>query len=146
MPFEPGASTAQFPALSIRQPWAELIVSGRKSIEVRTWATEYRGPLWIHTGQTENTELLQKFGLSDTFRGGFIGRVTLSALILFDRDRWDRWRERHLSEGPMPSMAHGWVLRDPIRLREPVRARGEVGLFKPSDDTTRTLEALLLKT
>ena len=32
-------------ALSIRQPWAELILQGRKTIELRTWKTSYRGLL-----------------------------------------------------------------------------------------------------
>ncbi len=35
-------------ALSIRQPWAELIVRGAKDVENRTWTTQYRGPLLIH--------------------------------------------------------------------------------------------------
>jgi hypothetical protein len=34
--------------ISIRQPWAELIVRGKKDIENRTWNTCYRGPLAIH--------------------------------------------------------------------------------------------------
>lgn len=34
-------------AISIRQPWASLIASGDKTIETRTWPTDYRGPLLI---------------------------------------------------------------------------------------------------
>ena len=34
-------------ALSIRQPWANLIAAGYKTIEVRTWSTKYRGSLLI---------------------------------------------------------------------------------------------------
>jgi hypothetical protein len=34
-------------ALSVRQPWASLIASGKKTIEVRSWRTHYRGPLLI---------------------------------------------------------------------------------------------------
>ena len=34
-------------ALSVRQPWADLIAAGRKTIETRTWATRYRGDLLI---------------------------------------------------------------------------------------------------
>jgi hypothetical protein len=37
-------------ALSIRQPWAALVVAGLKTVEVRTWNTRRRGPLWIHAG------------------------------------------------------------------------------------------------
>lgn len=34
-------------ALSVRQPWANLIASGEKTIETRTWATPHRGELLI---------------------------------------------------------------------------------------------------
>lgn len=38
-------------ALSIRQPWAWLIVNGYKSIENRTWNTRIRGTILIHAGK-----------------------------------------------------------------------------------------------
>ncbi len=34
-------------ALSVRQPWADLIASGKKTIEMRSRPTRYRGPLVI---------------------------------------------------------------------------------------------------
>ena len=34
--------------LTVRQPWAQAIASGRKRIEVRSWRTAWRGPLLIH--------------------------------------------------------------------------------------------------
>jgi hypothetical protein len=39
-------------ALSIRQQWAWLIVSGQKDIENQTWKTNYRGPLLIHAASS----------------------------------------------------------------------------------------------
>lgn len=41
-------------ALSIKQPWANLIASGDKTIETRLWATDYRGPLLIVSSKTPN--------------------------------------------------------------------------------------------
>lgn len=38
-------------ALSIRQPWAWLIVKGYKDIENRVWSTRYVGPLVIHASK-----------------------------------------------------------------------------------------------
>ncbi|HTV55212.1 MAG TPA: ASCH domain-containing protein, partial [Terriglobia bacterium] len=35
-------------ALSIRQPWAWLIVNGFKPIENRSWNTNFRGRILIH--------------------------------------------------------------------------------------------------
>ena len=43
-------------ALSIRQPWAYLIVNGYKDIENRSWPTSFRGEVLIHAanGMTKN--------------------------------------------------------------------------------------------
>lgn len=37
--------------LSVRQPWADLIVAGIKPFENRTWPCAHRGPLLIHAGK-----------------------------------------------------------------------------------------------
>lgn len=38
-------------ALGIRQPWAELILRGIKTIEVRTLPTNVRGPIYLYTSK-----------------------------------------------------------------------------------------------
>lgn len=38
-------------AITIKQPWASLIVEGIKDIENRTWKTNFRGRVLIHAGQ-----------------------------------------------------------------------------------------------
>jgi hypothetical protein len=38
-------------ALSVKQPWAALIVAGVKVVEVRTWGTRRRGRVLIHAGR-----------------------------------------------------------------------------------------------
>ncbi len=38
-------------ALSVKQPWAALILAGRKTVEVRTWPTRRRGRVLIHAGK-----------------------------------------------------------------------------------------------
>jgi hypothetical protein len=38
-------------ALGIRQPWAELILRGIKTIEVRSLTTRVRGPIYLYTSQ-----------------------------------------------------------------------------------------------
>lgn len=37
--------------LTVRQPWAHLIVSGRKTIEVRSWRTHFRGEFVVVAGR-----------------------------------------------------------------------------------------------
>src|SRR5579883_1868445 len=38
-------------ALSLKQPWAALLVHGRKTIEVRRWPTARRGRVLIHAAR-----------------------------------------------------------------------------------------------
>lgn len=38
-------------AITVWQPWASLLVSGRKRYETRSWATSYRGPIAIHAAK-----------------------------------------------------------------------------------------------
>ena len=42
-------------ALTIRQPYASLIATGAKTIETRSWSTQYRGPIAIHAGKSPRT-------------------------------------------------------------------------------------------
>jgi activating signal cointegrator 1 len=46
-------------AISLWQPWASAIALGAKTIETRSWATSYRGPLAIHAAKRcKKVELL----------------------------------------------------------------------------------------
>lgn len=41
-------------ALSVKQPWAELICLGIKDIENRTWKTNFRGRVYVHAPVAED--------------------------------------------------------------------------------------------
>jgi ASC-1-like (ASCH) protein len=44
--------------LSLRQPYAELIIAGRKTIEPRKWNTQFRGEFLVHAHLKEQTKKL----------------------------------------------------------------------------------------
>lgn len=39
-------------ALTIKEPWATLIIEGYKEYEFRSWKTNYRGKILIHAGKS----------------------------------------------------------------------------------------------
>ena len=43
-------------ALSVRQPWANLIADGVKTIETRTWNSNYRGDILILSSKSPKIE------------------------------------------------------------------------------------------
>lgn len=110
-------------ALTIRQPWASLIICGAKDVENRTWTTRYRGPLAVHAGHRfdQDLQVWQRriAATVDCFpRGAVIGVVDLIDVV---RDSRSRWAE--------PTSYH-WVLANP-RAIEPVPVRGRLGLWMP---------------
>jgi hypothetical protein len=70
-------------ALSVRQPWAALIVLGIKTIEIRRWPLAYRGQLLIHASsypdkREHGWQVVPPEGAClARLRGGVIGRVNI---------------------------------------------------------------------
>ena len=77
--------------LTVRQPWASLLVTGRKDIENRTWATHYRGPVYILAGKcTPDRQECDRLGIeaSELPCGGIIGRVILRGCVTASSSPW----------------------------------------------------------
>src|SRR3989344_3108725 len=57
-------------ALSLKQPFAELILQGKKVIELRKWNTRFRGEFLIHASKVSDVDAMKRFGfvLSDVAR------------------------------------------------------------------------------
>jgi hypothetical protein len=114
-------------AISIRQPWAWLIVNGYKDIENRPRRTHYRGPLLIHAGLSldsytdGNVEWLsKKYGVHIPWEldtGGIVGIVDVVDCVESHKSKW-------FNKGNF-----GWVLTNPRRLSfRP--CKGALGLFR----------------
>lgn len=72
-------------ALTISQPWANLIASGLKFVENRTWATSYRGPLAIHAGKGSQYLTPQQLALYPT--GCIVATCELVECVHIDKLR-----------------------------------------------------------
>lgn len=71
-------------ALSVRQPWAELILLGHKTIEVRSKATHLKERVYIYAGQSridteEETRIAAQYGINvdGLPRGVLVGTVEI---------------------------------------------------------------------
>lgn len=124
--------------LSIRQPWAWLIVNGHKPVENREWSTEYRGRFLVHAGQhlvqrdywRQCDEIKAQLGIEvphflELERGGIVGAATLVEIV---------------TEHPSPFFTgpHGWVLKD-ARPLPFVEFKGQLNWF----DVPRSLVSQL---
>lgn len=114
--------------LTVRQPWADLIASGRKRVEVRTWLTSYRGPIAIHAGQhIPPEEVLAPFDLDaeDLDYGCIVAVATLRDVVPFEAA--SHAYDACLAPDPRPG-SHAWLLEDVRELTEPIPYVGAQGL------------------
>lgn len=72
--------------ITIKQPFATLIVEGIKEYEFRTWRTNYRGEILIHAGKSVDKKAMKKFEhYGFTYpRGCIIGKAFLTDCIFID--------------------------------------------------------------
>ncbi|MCA9485800.1 MAG: ASCH domain-containing protein, partial [Nanoarchaeota archaeon] len=64
-------------ALSLKQLFAELILQGRKTIELRKWNTKFRGHFLIHASKIPDQEAMKKFGFTNLPLGKIVGQAIL---------------------------------------------------------------------
>jgi hypothetical protein len=78
--------------LSVKQPWAHLVVTGVKNVENRTWYSQVRGPILIHAGKTVDKGGLrwcEDHGIELPAylpTGGIVGRVNLVGMVAYAAD------------------------------------------------------------
>lgn len=120
--------------LSVRQPWAQLIAEGTKTIELRTWATKYRGPLVIVAGKAraKKSERSAPWVEIDGPRG-----AAIAIAELVDCRPATRSDARAACTAPAEG-EWAWVLGE-VRPIEPVPQRGKLGLYRVPGDLAGAL-------
>ena len=66
--------------LTIKQPWATLIMQGDKQFKFRSWQTKYRGELLIHAGKGIDKEAVKRLANylpKELPQSKILGKVTL---------------------------------------------------------------------
>jgi len=137
-------------ALSVRQPWAELILNGRKPYEVRRRRTHFRGRVLIHASLHLEHEaaVYAGFSLDALVTGALLGSVVIVGCVPFKPEMTDEMRPSGSYLSSWQPGHFAWVLRNPARFRTPVPFRGRLGFFDVpenvigSAESTRRAEAL----
>ncbi len=121
---------------SVRQPWAELIVRGEKTIELRHWDTKFRGEFYVHASKTIEKDACKEFGMEpdSLVTGALVGKATLTDVKEY-RTKEDCTSDGnlHKAEGlyGFERPLFGFVLQDAERMR-PIPAKGRLGFFETS--------------
>jgi hypothetical protein len=126
-------------ALTINQPYAELIVLGEKRVENRGWSTPYRGPVLIHAGKSAiRVTPASKARFPDMQFGVIIGRANLVECIKApkaDQDREIPLGFEWVLDHQYADSSRSWlILSDVARIRRPIQVRGQLWMFDVPDE------------
>lgn len=140
--------------LSIKEPWATLLVHGYKNIETRSWGTKQRGRILIHASKNMTRfekeicktplfrETLQKCGInspSDFHLGHIIGLATLSETKMIVKSSTnvpEQLRNAVMNPPSEPELSFGdytpgrcaWIMTEQKTIT-PIEAKGSLGFW-----------------
>lgn len=121
--------------LTVKEPWASLIINGYKKYEFRSWKTSFRGKILIHAGKSvkkNNLDLFNDYNLDYSF-GCIIGEVELVDCILVDdklqeelesKDKLVYGRNNHVG-------LYAWKLNNIVKYKKEdrIKVNGKLGLW-----------------
>lgn len=119
--------------LTIKEPWATLIIDGYKKYEFRSWKTNYRGKILIHAGMTlerNNAEKFKDYHL-DYSKGAIIGEAEITDCILVTKEFNDELRNINpLVYGNSGHVEkYAWKLENIKKYDKPIPVKGKLGLW-----------------
>lgn len=121
--------------LSVKQPWAALLVNGIKDIENRTRRTTFRGRILIHASKAQKSEFIADFltgeqakavceaKIEDSdFGKSLVRGMIIGSIEIYDCVKNDSsiWAEKNV---------WNWKVRKPILFKKPIPAKGKLGLW-----------------
>ena len=121
--------------LTIKQPWATLIMQGDKKFEFRSWKTNYRGELLIHAGKGIDKaamKRLSKYIPENLPSEKILGKVKLVDCIemstefkeILLKENKEIYTDSSFKEN------YGWKLENVEVFDKPIETKGKLGLWE----------------
>ena len=121
-------------ALSLTQPYAELIRNGTKLIETRSWKTNYRGRIYIHATigkPVKDPVLMELTNGADLDYGKIVCSANLVDCVEMTAEFIDQVKKNHKEyvSGIYEIGRYGWILED-VQPVEKIEIKGHLGLWE----------------
>ena len=124
--------------LSIKEPFASLVMLGIKTIETRSWKTNYRGEIYIHASSTKSkieqkrrNEIFELLPNNYRFNEGYIiCKANLTDCIYMNKEYIDKIRKDKTNFlcGRYEIGRYAWILDD-IEIIDRIPAKGKLGIW-----------------
>ena len=117
--------------LSISQPHADLVISGKKTIELRKWNTNFRGEFLIHAPLKIRTEDSKRLKINKKFvTGAIVGKAELYDVKKYTSKKEIRDdKQFHHAGKNFQDRTFGFMLKNPKTFKSPIPWKGQLGFF-----------------
>lgn len=120
--------------LTIKQPWATLIIQENKKFEFRSWQTHYRGELLIHAGKSIDKEAmkrLEKYLPENIPLGKIIGKVNLTNCIKTSPEFFQdiQKENKDIYSKSIFKEEYAWQVELIEKFENPIEAKGHLSLW-----------------
>jgi len=128
--------------LSVSQPFADLIISGKKIIELRNWNTNFRGEFLIHAPIKIRTEDCNRLKINEKLvTGAIIGKAELYEVKKYNSIKEIKTDQKfHLASKNFHDRTYGFILKNSKSLRIPIPYKGQLGFFEIDLPKTKNKE------
>jgi predicted transcriptional regulator len=117
--------------LSVSQPFADLIISGKKTIELRKWNTNFRGEFFIHAPIKIRVEDCKRLKITKKLvTGVIIGKAELYDVKKYNSSKEVKIDQKfHLASKNFHGKTFGFKIKNAKSLRIPIPWKGQLGFF-----------------
>ena len=118
--------------LSVSQPFADLIISGKKIIELRKWNTNFRGEFLIHAPIKIRIEDCKRLKINKKLvTGAIIGKAELYEVKKYNSVKEIKADQKfHLASKNFRGKTFGFMLKNVKSIRIPISCKGKLGFFE----------------
>ena len=114
--------------LSIKQPYVELILQGKKNIELRRWNTNFRGEFYIHASKIPDMKAMKNFSFEKLPCGFIVGKAELVNVKKYKNEE-EHKKDRNLHLASIYFGDYGFILKNMRRIK-PIPFKGKLGFFE----------------
>jgi hypothetical protein len=118
--------------LSLKQPYAELLVSCKKTIEVRTWNTNFRGQFLVHASKKINEEACKRLKMdrAKLVTGAIVGEANLYDVLSYgNKNSFIKDKDKHFAGSNYEKPKYGFLVNHAKRFDIPIPIIGKLGFF-----------------
>ena len=124
--------------LSLKQPFADLLALGEKTIELRKWNTKFRGKFLIHASKNIDIEACERLDIDidKLTKGAIIGSAFLYDVKEYkNQEEFSKDKQKHFSilSKYFDGYKYGFLVKDARMFKKPISYSGKLGFFEVDD-------------